>query len=173
MKNSKFYVFLLFLGVVFASYNYWGDFVKTNIFDSVAPVEEEIDYSWLNTYQENNKKVLRKLPESDVSVIPYETKEVNFNHLLDEKERFVDSVYKSSCLVFSANSNFTKELEALSVKIFEDAGFTPNNKESMDLLIDKYKDDDDYIKAVLSASVDCKCKDGYELSKVDFKCVLP
>ncbi len=162
MNKSKFYLFLLFLGLVIFSYNYWGDFVKTNVFDSFFPKEEavETDYSWLSTYDESNKKVLRSLPTEELHE---DTVKNTFSDQIkvalsekSEKERFVDATYRASCLVFSANGVFTKELEEKTIKAFENEGFSSENKDEMDDLIARYKDDLDYVKAVLKASEDCK-----------------
>jgi protease II len=162
MNKSKFYLFLLFLGLVIFSYNYWGDFVKTNVFDSFFAKEDvvENDYSWLSTYDESNKKVLRALPEEQLhddnvnNTFSDQVKEVLSEKT--EKERFVDATYKASCLVFSANGVFTQELEKKTMKAFENEGFSPEDKVQMDELIARYKDDVDYLKAVLMASEHCK-----------------
>jgi hypothetical protein len=162
MNKSKFYVFLLFLGLVIFSYNYWGDFVKTNVFESFLGEKDvvENDYSWLSTYEESNKKVIRSLPAEELHE---DTVKNTFSDQIKvalsektEKERFVDATYRASCLVFSANGVFTKELEEKTMKTFENEGFSPENKAEMDDLIARYKDDLDYVKAVLKASEDCK-----------------
>ncbi len=162
MNKSKFYLFLLFLGLVIFSYNYWGDFVKTNVFNSFFEKEEvaETDYSWLSTYDEANNKVLRNLPaeelhEDNVKNTFSDQIKVTLSEKT-EKERFVDATYRASCLVFSANGVFTKGLEEKTMKVFENEGFSPENKAEMDDLIARYKDDLDYVKAVLKASEDCK-----------------
>ncbi len=170
MKNSKFYIFLIFIGIILFSYNYWGDFVKVSLFEDFKN-NEEIDLSWLSTYEKTNNKVLRNVDISDNNFENLEKISRKKIEILDEKEAFVSASYKASCLVFSANGVYNKVLEEQTKNVFIEYGFEPDNSLKMKNLINKYLEDEDYLKAVLSASINCVCKEGEVFSFLEFKCV--
>jgi hypothetical protein len=73
----------------------------------------------------------------------------------NEKQAFIDATVEATCLVFQSDNIFDPALEEKAKAIFEKHGFDADDEEAMNVLTDKYEDDEDVQAAITNALEEC------------------